>query len=157
MKLLAFLLVASLAMTTAAEAEVYKWVDDDGNIHFTDTPPPRQKTEEVNIHAGPSSSALRDPASSPAEADRALCEKAISNLSSFSTVWERNIRAKMPGMEPADRASAEEALRELKADIQAAKKDMSQCTTDLDAGNNRSIAECIANAPNADAGMYCVL
>ena len=162
MKPFVLMLAAFLAMTTAAHAEVYKWVDEDGNMHFTDTPPPKQKTEEVKIDKAPSGSAnytsTRDPADKASAADdRALCAKAVSNLSRFSAVWERKIRAKMPGMEPSEKASAEKALRELKADIQEARKDMSQCTKDLDNGDNRSAAECIANAPNADAAMFCVL
>ncbi len=156
MKFLALILAASLAMTTAAHAEVYKWVDEDGNIHFTDTPPPKQKTEEVRIDSAPSSSS-RSSTSAASGDDRALCAKAVNNLSRFSLVWERKIRAKMPSMAPDEKASAEQALRELKANIQEARKDMSQCTKDLDNGDNRSAAECMANAPNADAAMFCVL
>ena len=162
MKLLVLTLAAFLAMGTAAHAEVYKWVDEDGNVHFTDTPPPMQKTEEVKIHGSSNSSRdytstrdLGDQAS--ATNDRALCAKAVSNLSRFSSVWERKIRAKMPSMAPAEKANAEQALRELKANIQEAKKDMSQCTKDLDNGDNRAAAECMADAPNADAAMFCVL
>ena len=55
------------------------------------------------------------------------------------------------------KADAEKALRELRAGIQEARKDMSQCTNDLDNGDNRSAIECMANAPNADAAMFCVL
>ena len=156
MKLLALTLAAFLAMTTVAHAEVYKWVDEDGNVHFTDTPPPKQKTEEVRIHAGPSGASSASATAASAD-DRALCVKAVGNLSRFSSVWERKIRAKMPNMEPSEKASAEQALRELKANIQEAKKDMSQCTNDLNNGDNRSAAECLANAPNADAAMFCVL
>ncbi len=162
MKLLALILAASLAMTTAAHAEVYKWVDEDGNVHFTDTPPPKQKTEEVKIDSAPSSSrnytSTRDlgDKASPAD-DRALCAKAVNNLSRFSSAWERKIRAKMPSMGAAEKANAEQALRELRASIQEARKDMSQCTKDLDNGDNRSAVECMANAPNADAAMFCVL
>ncbi len=162
MKLLALILGAFLAMSTAAHAEVYKWVDEDGNVHFTDTPPPKQETEEVKIHSSSSSSrnytSTRDLADKASSADdRVLCAKAVSNLSRFSLVWERKIRAKMPSMAPDEKASAEKALRELKANIQEAKKDMSQCTNDLDNGDNRAAAECMANAPNADAAMFCVL
>ncbi len=162
MKLLALILAASLAMTTAAHAEVYKWVDEDGNVHFTDTPPPKQKTEEVKIDSAPSSSNNYTSASDPGDKasaanDRALCAKAVSNLSRFSAAWERKIRAKMPSMGAAEKANAEKALRELRAGIQEARKDMSQCTNDLDNGDNRSAIECMANAPNADAAMFCVL
>ena len=164
MRLLALILAASLAMTAVAHAEVYKWIDEDGNVHFSDTPPPKQETEEVRIDSAPTGSRHGSPDSgngqgSPASAasDRALCAKAVSNLSRFSSVWERRIRAKRPDMEPSEKASADQALRELKANIQEAKKDMSQCTNDLDNGDNRSAAECMANAPNADAAMFCVL
>ena len=36
-------LLASWRAAMAAHAEVYKWVDEDGNVHFTDTPPPKQE------------------------------------------------------------------------------------------------------------------
>ena len=32
-----------------ASSEIYKWVDDNGNIHFTDTPPKNTQTEEVKL------------------------------------------------------------------------------------------------------------
>ena len=28
-------------------AQIYKWVDDEGNVHFTDLPPADKKTEQV--------------------------------------------------------------------------------------------------------------
>lgn len=33
----------------AANAEIYKWVDERGNAHFTDTPPKDKKVEEVEL------------------------------------------------------------------------------------------------------------
>ncbi|MCK5003360.1 MAG: DUF4124 domain-containing protein [Gammaproteobacteria bacterium] len=32
-----------------ASSEIYKWVDDKGNTHFTDNPPKNTKTEEVKL------------------------------------------------------------------------------------------------------------
>lgn len=32
-------LVLSAATTSAADAQVYRWVDEDGNVHYTDRPP----------------------------------------------------------------------------------------------------------------------
>ncbi len=43
-----FLLVA-LCATGFASAGVYKWVDEDGNIHFTDKPSSEQSGEEVEL------------------------------------------------------------------------------------------------------------
>lgn len=32
-----------------AQAEVYRWVDEDGSVHFTDDPPPDRKAEPVDL------------------------------------------------------------------------------------------------------------
>ena len=41
------LLLAGLCATTAvAAAEVYRWVDDDGNVHYTESLPPEYKDKE---------------------------------------------------------------------------------------------------------------
>ena len=32
-----------------AEADVYKWIDDDGNVHFGDKAPDDQKSEQLNF------------------------------------------------------------------------------------------------------------
>lgn len=34
---------------TAAMAEIYRWVDEHGNSHFTDTPPKDQPVEQVEV------------------------------------------------------------------------------------------------------------
>jgi len=30
-------------------AEIFKWVDDDGNVHFSDNPPERAKTKKITL------------------------------------------------------------------------------------------------------------
>lgn len=171
MKSVTFAILLTLALGMAAHAEVYKWVDADGNVHFSDTPPPNpeQESEEVKIQRSSTTTLARNPRSSTGgdsgggdsgkvtADDRKLCSKAVSNLSRFSAVWERKIRQKMPEMGAAEKAKAEQAIKELRANIKEAKADMSQCTSDLDDPANRQAAECIANAPNADAAMFCVL
>jgi len=43
------MLILSVALAGAATAsEIYKWTDDDGNVHYTDTPPD-QPAERLNI------------------------------------------------------------------------------------------------------------
>jgi hypothetical protein len=34
------ILICSIMLTTGANGEIYKWVDERGNLHFSDTPPP---------------------------------------------------------------------------------------------------------------------
>lgn len=47
LRLLLFMLV--FIMHATAQAEIYKWVDDQGNSHFTDVPPEGIKTEAVDL------------------------------------------------------------------------------------------------------------
>ena len=37
-------------------AGVHRWVDEQGNVHFSDTPPRNQSSEEVKIQAAPTAS-----------------------------------------------------------------------------------------------------
>ena len=64
MKTLTLLLVAAtLIITPPAQAEMYKWVDENGTITFKDTPPPRSKKRpKVKVY----SDSDFDPAPPPA-------------------------------------------------------------------------------------------
>jgi len=43
------ILVCFIFFSQFAIAEIYKWVDEEGAIHFTDTPPKDAKTKKVKI------------------------------------------------------------------------------------------------------------
>ena len=45
-----FIVFACLA-TTVVQAQVYRWVDDKGGIHFSDVPPPQTDAEELELPA----------------------------------------------------------------------------------------------------------
>ena len=49
-----FLTLLILFVTVFAGAQVYKWVDEKGQVHFGDRPPQAQSTEEVALPEGPS-------------------------------------------------------------------------------------------------------
>ena len=53
------MLVAAL-MAVPAAAELYKWVDADGNVHYTDTPPPptAKKSERKKLTDKPATPAV---------------------------------------------------------------------------------------------------
>lgn len=59
-----FIAIAILLATATVAAQVYKWVDKDGKVQYTDTPPPPEatKTEARKVETGTSAG----PASSPA-------------------------------------------------------------------------------------------
>jgi len=54
MKKLALVLFCSVIACTAGAAEMYRWVDKDGKVHYSDSPPPptAEQVEQKNIGAG---------------------------------------------------------------------------------------------------------
>jgi hypothetical protein len=71
-RLLAVFFAAAFALAgTAAYAEVYKWVDENGKTQFSDKPPPNQKNvKQLNINSNVS------PADKAAAEQRVAAEKA---------------------------------------------------------------------------------
>lgn len=47
MKLKAVMGLALLLVAASAEARVYKWVDENGEVHYSEATPPQQKAQEV--------------------------------------------------------------------------------------------------------------
>ena len=161
MRILTLLLAAALMLPSLTSAEVYKWVDEDGTVHFTDKPPPNQETEEVKLDKAQGRSVARSGGAKDTEtdadpADLELCDRAINNLRRFTPVWERKIRERMPQMSPQERQQAEEALVELKRDLRESGS-LKECVSDMADPTNRRNANCLANAPDADTAMFCVL
>ena len=168
MKALILLVCLMFAGLPIANAGVYKWVDEDGNVHFSDTPPPKQKTEEVKIQRAatpvePSAGAVaanEDETQEEVEeeaSDRELCSKAVRNLRRFVPAWERKIRAKMPEMEPGERQAAEQSLVQLKNNMRRLNSGVNQCVREMDNSVHRGKTECMANAQNDTMAMFCVM
>ena len=64
-----FAVFAALALvSSAASASVYRWVDADGHVHYTDKPV--QNAEPVNIHTGQPKGAIPLPDTTPAHDPR---------------------------------------------------------------------------------------
>ena len=45
--------ITSLLATTTQAQQVYKWKDEKGRLHYTQTPPPARYAQAVNIKEGP--------------------------------------------------------------------------------------------------------
>ena len=58
-----FIAIAILLATATVAAQVYKWVDKDGQVQFTDTPPPpgATKSEAKKVDTGTTAPTRRDP------------------------------------------------------------------------------------------------
>ena len=52
-----FLLVFLLLISTALSAETYRWVNEEGVVTYSQTPPPDGKSEVVKTYSAPSSDA----------------------------------------------------------------------------------------------------
>ncbi|HHO58645.1 MAG TPA: DUF4124 domain-containing protein, partial [Thiotrichales bacterium] len=42
-------LLGSLLIVFSVSAEIFKWTDEKGNVHFTDKPPANRKTEQLEL------------------------------------------------------------------------------------------------------------
>ena len=54
-----FLLLILTSHAGDSEAQVYKWVDENGTVHFSDLPPPGDPAEEVELARQPSEQSLQ--------------------------------------------------------------------------------------------------
>lgn len=61
----ALLLLAAAVPTAVTAADIYKWTDADGNVHFEDRPSGRPSEERLSIDSDPSSSVARAAAPRP--------------------------------------------------------------------------------------------
>jgi hypothetical protein len=52
---------AALAIATTASAEIYKWVDKDGNVQYSDTPPAAVQAKPMSINAAPATPSAAQP------------------------------------------------------------------------------------------------
>ena len=58
-----FLVVALILFSLSASADIYKWVDANGKVHYSNTPPPNVKGTKVKVD-------------DPAPAQPGLCRRA---------------------------------------------------------------------------------
>lgn len=67
-----FIFLAILLATATVAAQVYKWVDKDGKVQYTDTPPPPTATraETKKVDAPSSGAAVTAPATAKPAPDR---------------------------------------------------------------------------------------
>jgi hypothetical protein len=134
--------VAALALAASADAQVYKWKDANGVVHYSDAPPQNGKYEQVRIYSNVSTTARpAAPAATPAASTNSggssqgdpsstgpmadtpdnrskLCQQLDANvalLSSDSPVADPN--ATKPGQNLSD-AQRQQALANAKAQQQ---------------------------------------
>lgn len=66
-----FFIIAAILLfcTASAQAQVYKWTDSQGRVHYSSKPPPNTQASEVRIAPAPSSPSQDERSADPAEAE----------------------------------------------------------------------------------------
>ena len=90
-----------LLISTAAAAETYRWVNEDGVVTYSQTPPPDAEAEVVKTRSAPSSDAAAEKKRlqklrqrlADSEEDRALKKAEKQRLAEESAVNDRNCEA----------------------------------------------------------------
>ena len=96
----AVLSLALLLSASPSQAEFYKWTDESGQIHYTQTPPPEQQAEKIEVKTGRATTT----AAPPTEKDGVLvCGSltlpkkrldAVTNIAMFKqarAIWQKYI------------------------------------------------------------------
>jgi len=66
------LLAIAIALSPAATAQLYKYVDKDGRTVYSDQPPPNAASKQVNVQTGPAAAPAAGNAKSAVERDKDL-------------------------------------------------------------------------------------
>lgn len=80
------ILMLLATLVTAALADMYKWVDENGKVHYTDSPPPGKKAKKLDLKintfsAPPEVSTVTNP---PA---RTAAAGGTARVRMFTTTW----------------------------------------------------------------------
>lgn len=85
----------ALAVSTGAFAQLYKWVDKDGRVTYSDQPPPAQESKQLNVGGGPSTPARRSAIERDKELEKSRLDakekaKLSENLEKKAQIDEEN-------------------------------------------------------------------
>jgi glutaredoxin len=76
--------VALLALPPGAFADMYKWIDENGKVHYTDSPPPGRKAKKLDLKIN----SISGPPVVSAFANRdAGAAVAASSVKLYTTTW----------------------------------------------------------------------
>lgn len=91
-------LACALAASTAAFGQLYKWVDKDGKVTYSDQPPPAQQSKQLNLNTGVASPPARSAIERDKEIEKGRAEareksKVASEKERKSEVDQENCKA----------------------------------------------------------------
>ena len=91
-------LACALAASTAAFGQLYKWVDKDGKVTYSDQPPPAQQSKQLNLNTGVASPPPRSAIERDKEIEKGRVEarekaKVASEKERKSEIDQQNCKA----------------------------------------------------------------
>ena len=121
-----FVALAVMLATATVAAQVYKWVDKDGKVQYSDTPPPPSaaKADAKRLNTGTNSSA---PAASTAAESPAAANAPKS-------LQERSKEADKRRNDEADKAKKDEQAQKIAQQNEGRCKEATRYKSDLDSG-----------------------
>lgn len=106
-------LCLAIATLPAAAGQMYRWVDKDGKVHFSDQPPPADAKQTEQL-ASPVTAEPREGSSNETAAERAdRMRRAADAISA-----DRNARQQNKAENAANRAKREQACSQAKAELE---------------------------------------
>jgi hypothetical protein len=84
-------LACALAASTAAFGQLYKWVDKDGKVTYSDQPPPAQQSKQLNLNTGVAS----PPARSAIERDKEIEKGRVEAREKSKVASEKERKSEM--------------------------------------------------------------
>jgi len=88
-----------LSVTAAVGDTVYKWVDERGVTHYSQTPPPKQKPQTRELESSPPSQTTKG--------DRTVSDEWRENNAEFDRKWKERKKAEEAEAESAAKASSD--------------------------------------------------
>jgi Domain of unknown function (DUF4124) len=86
-------LACALAASTAAFGQLYKWVDKDGKVTYSDQPPPAQQSKQLNLNTGVAS----PPTRSAIDRDKEIEKGRVEAREKAKVASERDRPAELQG------------------------------------------------------------
>ncbi len=165
------LAAAAIFSMTASYADVYKWVDENGNVHFGDRPPEQAASEEVSISDSRLGTPIRASAQSSAtgsadsessaesggkQPTRKLCARAAGNFRRFLPELERlamdGAKAQASAAEIAELKSGFAQMRKVSS-VEFTKECIAAYDTDPEA---KAMADCFGNSDDVMMASLCM-
>lgn len=165
--LFTFILVSS----QHAAAEIYKWTDEHGNIHFGDRPSAQVEKQRVDIYVGTDAVVNKSRSSSShhhqiqenissdknpvASTQQDNCQSAYEKFKKYSSDWQQMINTNRKNFKN-KQIEINQAFEELQRLSSTTKQDFLNACYREHATSGKEVVNCLNNSPDAITAAQCM-